>query len=116
MPCENLSKIDSPCQLNSLDTQTHSAYKGIAPLERDMPKANEVATELRRIADALDKEPDAELPSARLWLHADDKSTFLSAVRLMPRPLKKSIFRPVSEYSDIHVEHIAPSVSVLAAV
>ena len=57
-----------------------------------MPKANEIANELRKLADALDKEPEAELeqPSV-LFYHWGEgqKDKFLNLARLMPRPFEK---------------------------
>lgn len=62
-----------------------------------MPKAHDVATELRRIADALDKEPETELPQPLMSFRCtsyssvdDGKGYFLAAVRLLPRPLDKT--------------------------
>ena len=61
-----------------------------------MPKAGEIAAELRRVADALDKEPEAKLPQPMLSFYCNDcgaedkgKAQFLQTVRLLPRPLAK---------------------------
>lgn len=55
-----------------------------------MPKASEVASELRKLADSLDREPDAE--TGRAWLdffcHAN-KSQFLTHAKTLPRPCEK---------------------------
>ena len=55
-----------------------------------MTTAGAVATELRRIADALDKEPEAEItiPSVWFWSYGH-KESFLNLMRLMPRPFEK---------------------------
>jgi hypothetical protein len=60
------------------------------------PKASDVAIELRRIADALDKEPDTEVKSPMLTFYCNSysakdrgKLVFLNVVRLLPRPLAK---------------------------
>ena len=61
-----------------------------------MPKAGEIAAELRRVADALDREPEAKLPQPMLSFYCNDygaadkgKAQFLQTVRLLPRPLAK---------------------------
>lgn len=59
-----------------------------------MPKAHEIATELRKLADALDAQPDAELVRPFLsWHHhsASEKGSFLSIAQIMPRPFKKTV-------------------------
>jgi hypothetical protein len=59
-----------------------------------MPKAGEIAQELRRIADALDKEPETELFVPELDFRCKyqgdkGKSIFLSLARIFPRPFAK---------------------------
>ena len=56
-----------------------------------MPTAGAVATELRRLADALEKEPETEISRADIWFwhHTPAKKSFLDLVRLMPRPITK---------------------------
>ncbi len=57
-----------------------------------MPKMNEVAQELRRIADALDTQPELEIRQPSLsWYHwsADAKESFLNIAKVMPRPFEK---------------------------
>ena len=70
-----------------------------------MPKASEIAAELRRIADALDKEPDTQLK--QLWLHfyCDTKGQFFDAVRLLPHPLSKRYDDDGDQWDRIHVEY-----------
>jgi len=58
--------------------------------------AGQVAIELRKLADALDKEPDTVIPRPMVSFYCDDytsedkgKSWFLAMVRLLPRPLAK---------------------------
>lgn len=58
-----------------------------------MPKATEVAAELRKLADALDANPEAVIP--RPWVSfsrdwgKNDKEKFLNVCRLIPRPAEK---------------------------
>jgi hypothetical protein len=54
-----------------------------------MPKASEVAAELRKFADCLDKEPDTEIDKPFVYFIHYSKKPFISLARLMPRPFKK---------------------------
>jgi hypothetical protein len=57
-----------------------------------MPKASEVATELRKLADALSVEPDAEIKRPDIMVYHwgnESKEAFLTLCRLIPRPLQK---------------------------
>lgn len=65
-----------------------------------MPTAHEVATELRKFADSLDTDPDVEIAKANVWWYfwsESDKEMFKRIVRLLPRPLVKSIDDPTSD-------------------
>jgi hypothetical protein len=55
-----------------------------------MPKASEIAAELRRVADRFDEQPDIEVKRPELsFFHWSEKQNFLNAVKIMPRPLTK---------------------------
>lgn len=58
-----------------------------------MPLAKDIAAELRKFADALDTNPDAELAKPRMFFsHSyvnNAKDKFLAVAKLLPRPLKK---------------------------
>jgi hypothetical protein len=59
-----------------------------------MPKSNEVAIELRKLADALDRNPDAQISKPTIYfshsyLGAKGKDMFLALAKSMPRPIKK---------------------------
>jgi hypothetical protein len=56
-----------------------------------MPKAIEIAQELRRIADALDREPETDLVRPMVSFYCNEKDEFLAAARLLPRPMKKEM-------------------------
>jgi hypothetical protein len=80
------------------------------------PKASEVAAELRRVADALDRHPDVEVSTPFLTFHGDDhfvadkgKEKFLNTVKILPRPLNKN-FTP----SIVEVENDNPALRVRA--
>ena len=74
-----------------------------------MPKASEVAAELRKVADALDLNPDVTTPVADLtfWCYsgANQKELFLNTARILPRPVVKKYPSDSSEYSRVSVEH-----------
>ena len=80
-----------------------------------MPTAHEVATELRKLADALDVEPDTELSHPTIYFScsysANPKEHFLGIARLMPRPFTKKPL--VTEY---RIEHKQPGLDVVAYV
>jgi len=56
-----------------------------------MPLAKDVATELRKIADGFDREPDAEMPYAFVSFTHHTKESFLAMARVMPRPIEKQV-------------------------
>jgi len=76
-----------------------------------MPKACEVAAELRRVADALDKEPEAKVRQGGLWFHCYEKEHFLSLAHLMPRPFKKTLWTPGIQ-TDIRLTYETPALTM----
>ena len=81
------------------------------------PTAGQVASELRRIADALDVEPDTEVEAPMVTFYcnsylAEDKgkAVSLNVVRLLPRPLVENHTR-----ADIEIENPDQSVVWLRA-
>ena len=66
-------------------------------------KASEVATELRKIADALDTNPQARMPTFHVYASFDDKQLFADAARTLPHPLKKWADLSDSIISRFHV-------------
>jgi hypothetical protein len=80
-----------------------------------MPKANEVATELRKLADALDREPDQEVERPYLTFshyNKSQKDSFLAVARLLPHPLTKTYPTDDNTYSSVTVSHNAPGLCV----
>ena len=68
--------------------------------------ARSLASELRRIADALDKDPELELrPYLSISVADDNKSTFLALAKIMPRPMAKGIDFLGTAYEDFKLEH-----------
>ena len=65
--------------------------------------AGAVATELRRVADALDKEPEAEVVRPLCFFYPEDKAGMENLVRLLPHPLDK-FSDGKDEFSNIGIE------------
>lgn len=70
-----------------------------------MPKAIEVATELRRVADALAENPDLEINPYLSIDTAGNKDTFLALAKSMPKPMEKGIDFEGTTYEDFKLEH-----------
>lgn len=80
-----------------------------------MPLAKEVAAEFRRLADCLDKEPDAQIDRPLVsWYHysKDQRELFLKEARLLPRPLKKS----VSSSDELSIDYNSPAMWAYAKI
>lgn len=56
-----------------------------------MTTAGEVAKELRRLADALDNNPDSIIRKAQVFFSCDTKDQFVATVSVLPRPLRKRV-------------------------
>lgn len=79
-----------------------------------MPKAYEVAIELRKLADSLECEPEAEITKPVMSFYhwgEPGKQHFLNVVRLLPRPLVKNY-----DDSDIMLDHDTPALRVYAKI
>ena len=81
-----------------------------------MPLAKNVAAELRKLADSLDKEPETEINAPYIWFSCNymgdkGKPLFLALGRLMPRPL-------VKEYKgdEFRLKYSNDSISVAAVI
>jgi len=83
--------------------------------ERHMnPTAGQVAIELRRLADALDKEPDAPTARASIffpwyYLGAESKNIFLHLAKVFPRPLTKEMTD-----REVEIKYSTPALEVRA--
>ena len=67
--------------------------------------AGAVAQELRRIADALDKEPTLEIaPHLSIGARFDDVEGFRKLAKIMPRPMSKRIGCEGTTYEDFVLE------------
>lgn len=84
-----------------------------------MPKAHEVATELRKLADSLDKNPEASIqaPMVAFYHHLkSEKDAFLSVCRILPRPLVKSLAQYGSGDPDIQIKYVTDAISIKASI
>jgi hypothetical protein len=79
-----------------------------------MTTAGNVSIELRKLADALDKEPEAVMP--KIYIHFpcsyngdNSKIMFLNVARLMPRPFDKKY-----EHRNIKLEHQGVAADITA--
>ena len=78
--------------------------------------AHAAAEELRKLADCFDKQPEVVIESPTIWLHNSTKETFMAAAKIMPRPIKKSVSRPESDYPDLHWEYASQSLRIINSV
>ena len=68
-------------------------------------KASELATKLRKLADGLDRAPEAEItPYFSITPRHDNKETFLELAKVLPRPLTKKIRHEGTNYEDFTLE------------
>jgi hypothetical protein len=81
-----------------------------------MPKAHEVATELRKLADSLDANPEVSLKLPWVMFYCDTKEQFLNAASILPRPLAKTESDANSSYNRIRIEYNTPAIEVSASV
>lgn len=70
-----------------------------------MPTAHKVATGLRKLADALDEQPELKMQTAWVSFYCDTKDLFINAASILPHPYKKSESSPGTAYSRISIEH-----------
>jgi len=79
-----------------------------------MPKAHEVAVELRKFADLLDKNPDVNMSRPDVSFYhwgKSDKGFFFDTCKLLPRPLKKR-----TSYDRLYVEYATDIITVYASI
>ena len=68
-----------------------------------MAKFSEIAAELRILAEALDEQPDAETVVPWMSFYCYEKEPFLTIARALPRPLKKEVEDPGSQWAKLRV-------------
>lgn len=70
-----------------------------------MPKANAIASELRKIADLLDRTPDAEITKPNLGFYhvgTEPKEQFIALAKVFPRPFDKGDGYSHDQYTLTH--------------
>jgi hypothetical protein len=83
------------------------------------PKASEVATELRNLADRIEKLGDAEVSRPFVYFshssYGDNKKErFVALAKVLPRPLKKTYVEGL--YPDLTLEHNTDIIHITAAI
>lgn len=83
------------------------------------PKASEVATELRNLADRIEKLGDAEVSRPFVYFshssYGDNKKErFVALAKVLPRPLKKTYGE--GSHPDMKLEFSNESISVLSVI
>lgn len=82
-----------------------------------MPSARDIAIELRKLADALDKQPETELTQARVYfMHgfSGNKTKFLNLGKLLPRPLSKEY--ETGKFPDFILTHSTDALVIEASI
>jgi hypothetical protein len=88
-------------------------------MEPMMPKASEIAQELRKIADALDLNPEVEVKRPTLdfsYWDKSEKEIFLATARILPRPVAKKYPKDQDSFSRVSVSHENPAVLVVTSI
>lgn len=82
-----------------------------------MPKAKEVAAELRKLAESLEREPETEVHSAYVSFYCHEKAQFLNVARLMPRPLRKEVDESSPSYPRLRLRYeVANTIAIHASI
>jgi hypothetical protein len=77
-----------------------------------MALAKNVAVEFRKLADSLDKNPEAEVNRPFVsFSYYDEKERFLATARLIPRPIQKS-----NEYEELAMTYRSDNILVRASI
>lgn len=79
-----------------------------------MPTARDVASELRKFADSLEKNPEAIIvrPNIRFWhWNEKDRDLFLAEAPLLPRPIQK-----IYDDTDFKLKYETGSISIWAEI
>jgi hypothetical protein len=78
---------------------------GAGASEDAMLKAIEVANELRRIADALETDPDLKIEPYFIIDTETNKDAFIALAKIMPKPMTKGIDFEGTTYEDFKLKH-----------
>ena len=75
-----------------------------------MPKASEIAAELRKVAELLDAQPEHDMRKPTLSWYTFSKEDFLATLPGIPRPIAKRI-----AYETFYAEHVTDALLVSAS-
>jgi hypothetical protein len=79
--------------------------------------AGQVAIELRKLADSLDASPESIVRKPWVFFTCATRDEFVSTVKLLPRPCKKSEDKHGDEiWRKIHIEHDTEALDVRVSV
>lgn len=79
--------------------------------------AGMLAIELRKLADALDAQPDAKITKPTVYFYCDAKDEFLAVARLLPRPLAKRVTDADDhKWARVRIEYQSPALDVDASI
>lgn len=79
-----------------------------------MPTAGAVAAELRKLVDALAKEPETEISEPSIYFshyQPNAKDLFLALVKVLPRPLVKN-YTGEDGQGDLQLKYSSPAMSI----
>ncbi|HXF12266.1 MAG TPA: hypothetical protein VN517_03875 [Terriglobales bacterium] len=79
--------------------------------------AGKVAAEFRKLADSLDANPEAEIEKPSIYFYCDAKNNFVSTVKLLPRPLAKTVSdKDDPKWARVRVEYRTDVIDVEASI
>lgn len=82
-----------------------------------MTTAREAANQLRKLADALDAEPQAKIEALDVSFYCSGKEEFMTVARLLPRPLKKRVSDPDDQrWARVRISYANQAIDVQASV
>jgi hypothetical protein len=79
-----------------------------------MPLAKDISIELRKVADALDLNPDVEVtrPNLSFPYFGGQKEKFMENARILPRPVSKEIPKTLDGYDRVRVIYTSDALTV----
>lgn len=81
-----------------------------------MPTAHEVATELRKLADSLDRSPETIITKPSIYFYCNTKDEFIASASFVPRPFAKYESGSDDRWRRIRIKHVTPALEVDASV
>jgi hypothetical protein len=81
-----------------------------------MPFAHEVAAELRKLADSIDRSPDTKVVRASVYFSCHSKAEFLDIAKILPRPLAKRTDEKGNSWDQVYLDHKTHAINITASV